>query len=303
MAGRSRYVAGVRSILQRLESRLFLSSTPFTADGRPWEVLASGVSWVEAENFDYGGQGVAYSNNNSNNPGGAYRTGEKVGIEGPSTNAGNTYNTGYFNAGNWLKYTITVDQAGTYVIDLKASTASAGATGHITFDTGTGTPVSTGAITIANIGGWGVYGDCTATVTLAAGQQVMTVYDDASQYNIDYVSFTPQAGAGVAEKSYNPTNPGNAAPVFRNLPALLPAFGGTQIESEYFDMGGEAAGGTGVQSAGYYWPTPSTAYATYPYTANPFRAADTVNTSDSGSGIVTTNWLGGNWTQYRMALP
>jgi endoglucanase Acf2 len=290
--------------LEKMEPRrLLAANTPFTIDGHPWEILANSPSWVEGENFDYGGQNVAYKTNNSNNPGGQYRINEQVGIEGPSANTGGTYNTGYSNGNNWLKYSVTVDQAGSYVVNLHASTAGTQATAHVAFDGG-GNTVSTGTLTIPNTGGWGDYKDFTATVTLVAGAQNMTVYDDSGQYNIDYISLTPAALAGSAEQAYSPQAPGSATNLLmRDIPTLLPAFGGTQIESEYFDFGGEAAGATGVQTAGYYWPTPNTAYADYPYTANPFRATDTVNTSDSGSGIVTTNWLGGNWTQYSLFVP
>ena len=40
--------------------------------------------------------------------------------------------------------------------------------------------------------------DFTTTVTLAAGTQVMTVWDDTSSYNLDYISLTPQAQAIMA---------------------------------------------------------------------------------------------------------
>jgi hypothetical protein len=62
----------VRLAIESLEHRLLLStSTPFTADGQPWAILGHGPSVVEAENFDYGGEGVAYHSPFASNPGGA----------------------------------------------------------------------------------------------------------------------------------------------------------------------------------------------------------------------------------------
>src|SRR5262245_43802416 len=89
----------MRLMLEDLEARVLLSgSTPVTADGLPWEILGHGPSAVEAENFDYGGEGVAYHSHYAKNPGGAYRPNEGIGIEGPSANTGGTYNVGYFGA-------------------------------------------------------------------------------------------------------------------------------------------------------------------------------------------------------------
>src|SRR5262249_33982712 len=157
---------------------------PFTADGRPWEILANGPSAVEAENFDYGGEGVAYHSPFAKNPGLAYRPNEGIGVEGPFARTGGPYDVGYFGAGGWLDYTIDVAQAGAYVLDLHASSAPAtGATAHVTFGSGgagtTPPTVTSSEITISTTGGWGIYQDSTTTLNLTAGTQVMTVWEDS----------------------------------------------------------------------------------------------------------------------------
>ena len=53
--------------LERLESRYQLSLTPF--NGTPVNLPAT----IQAENFDNGGEGVAYHDNDAANQGGAYR--------------------------------------------------------------------------------------------------------------------------------------------------------------------------------------------------------------------------------------
>jgi endoglucanase Acf2 len=291
-AGTKRRSSGSRPQIECLEQRLLLISTPFTADGQPWEILAHGPSSVEAENFDYGGEGVAYHSGNTTNPGGAYRPSEHVGIEGPSANTGGSYNVGYFHAGDWLNYTIHVDAAGAYVLNLHASSAASGVA-HVSFSGGG----ASGAIAVSNTGGWGNYRDFTATLTLAAGTQVMTVWEDAGAYNLDYIGLTPQAEANPPEQAYAPAgNQPGALP--RGVPPLLPAFGAAKIEAEHFDLGGQAAGPAGVQSAGYYWLDQSQYTATYPYTSTPFRPGEYVDMANRGTGIVTTNWRGGDWAQY-----
>jgi hypothetical protein len=247
-----------RLMVEDLEARVLLSgSTPFTADGRPWEILNHGPSSAEAEDFDYGGEGVAYHSSYSINPGGAYRPNEGIGIEGPNANTGGTYNVGYFHAGDWMNYTIHVDQAGPYLLNLHASSAAAG-TAHLSFD-----GVPSGQITVSNTGGWGNYKDFTTPVTLAAGTQVMTVWEDTGSYNLDYISLTPQAEANPHEQEYSPAGK-NPGALLRGVPPLLPAFGAAKIEAEYFDLGGQAPDSTGVQSAGYYWLDQSQFTATYP---------------------------------------
>jgi len=88
-AGARRRPVGKRRSVETLEDRLMLSAdTPFTGDGQPWAVSAHGTSVIEAENYDYGGEGVAYHGSYASNPGGAYRPNEGVGVEGPSANDG-----------------------------------------------------------------------------------------------------------------------------------------------------------------------------------------------------------------------
>src|SRR5262249_52311497 len=154
-----------------------------------------------------------------------------------------------------MNYTVNVRQAGTYVLDLRASSA-AGATAHVSFGSGgastTPPTVTSGEITISSTGNWGNYQDFTATVNLAAGTQVLTVWDDTGGYNLDFLELTPQADANATERPYTPTDATLGA-VLRGVPTVLPAFGAAQIQSENYDLGGQAAGPNGVQSAGYYW--------------------------------------------------
>jgi hypothetical protein len=294
---------GRRPALEILEDRLVPSgSTPFTANGQPWEVQAYGPSAIEAENFDYGGAGVAYHSAYAKNPGGAYRPSEGIGVEGPSASTGGTYNVGYFGPGDWMNYTLHIDLAGTYVLDLHASSAApSGGMGHVSFGSGGASTmpptVTSSEITVSNTGGWGTYKDFTTTVPLTAGTQVMTVWEDSGGYNLDYLSLTAEAQANPAEQAYAPegTTPGVA---LRGVPPLLPQFGAAEIQSENYDQGGQAGGATGVQSAGYYWLDQSLFKGTYPYTATPFRPGEYVDLANRGTGLLTTNWRGGDWAQY-----
>src|SRR4029450_584825 len=47
----------------------------FGNNGNPWAIAASGATRIQAENFDTGGQGIAYNDSDTANSGGQYRTG------------------------------------------------------------------------------------------------------------------------------------------------------------------------------------------------------------------------------------
>ncbi|CAN0484663.1 unnamed protein product, partial [Ectocarpus sp. 12 AP-2014] len=61
---------------------------------------------VEGEEFDYGGEGVGYSDTDAGNNGGQFRTSENVDI---SIN-GDGYNVGWMRSGEYLRYTVDVTE-------------------------------------------------------------------------------------------------------------------------------------------------------------------------------------------------
>ena len=75
---------------------------------------------IQAQNFDTGGEGVAYHDTTSENKyDTAYRTGA-VDIRETQDVSG-TYNIGYFEKGEWLEYTVDTT-AGTYDVHLRVAT-------------------------------------------------------------------------------------------------------------------------------------------------------------------------------------
>jgi probable HAF family extracellular repeat protein len=127
---------------------------------------------IQAEDFDEGGEGVAYHDSGPNNAGGAYRpTG--VDIAGAS-DIGGGYTVGWMTAGEWLNYTVSVAQSGTYSLAARVAANGTGGTFHVEFD-GVN---KTGSLTIPNTGGWQNWVDVTATVTLGAGTQSMRFVAD-----------------------------------------------------------------------------------------------------------------------------
>ncbi|SMD32771.1 Por secretion system C-terminal sorting domain-containing protein [Reichenbachiella faecimaris] len=145
---------------------------------------------VEVENFDHGGEGVAYHDTNTANDGGQYRTGEGVDIEACSDGG---YNVGWTGAGEWLEYTVNVASAGTYDFEFRvASTMDAG-TFHVEMN---GSNV-TGTVTSVNTGAWQTWTSVYANdVSLNAGEQIMRIALDNPNHNLDKVIITA-AGSGT----------------------------------------------------------------------------------------------------------
>jgi Pro-kumamolisin, activation domain/Carbohydrate binding module (family 6) len=140
---------------------------------------------VMAENYDTGGQGVAYNVTSVNGTDNSYRS-DGVDLETASAPAtGN--DLGWTAAGQWFKYTVNVATAGTYTVTFEVASPN-GATDALHIANASGTNL-TGSVNIPATGGWQTWTTVTATVTLPAGQQTLTFNQDNPGWNIDYATF------------------------------------------------------------------------------------------------------------------
>src|SRR5215813_14176674 len=112
-------------------------------------MLTTGVSWplaaqtpfttpiplpgtFEAENFDSGGEGVAYHDNVAGNAGGQYRPAEDVDIiasRDPDIIGGFVVNN--FETGEWMAYTVDIAAAGQYELALRTASGTFTGAFHI----------------------------------------------------------------------------------------------------------------------------------------------------------------------------
>jgi hypothetical protein len=144
-------------------------STPY--NGTP----AALPGTVQSENYDAGGEGVAYHDTTSGNSGGVYRS-NNVDVQA-TTDSGGGYTLAWTKAGEWLNYTVNVTTAGTYSLDLRVASNGAGGTFHVEVN-GVN---KTGTLTVPNTGGWQIFQTITKTgVTLAAGVQTIRVVMDGN---------------------------------------------------------------------------------------------------------------------------
>ncbi len=137
---------------------------------------------VEAENFDNGGEGIAYHDNEASNTFGVFRT-EGVDIENCSEGG---FNLAYSNNGEWTEYTVNIASTGSYNIATRVASPIGGSF-HIEID---GANV-TGTLTAPNTGGWQNWTDVTKAVSLTAGQHIMRFYIDTKEFNTNKFVVTP----------------------------------------------------------------------------------------------------------------
>ncbi len=125
---------------------------------------------IEAEQFDNGGEGIAYHDTTGGNSGGAFRSTD-VDLE-PASGGG--YDVGWMAAGEWLNYTVTVASAGAYTVQFRVASLGAGGAFHLEMN---GANV-TGRLTVPDTGGWQNWRTVSAPVDLTAGQQVARLVID-----------------------------------------------------------------------------------------------------------------------------
>src|ERR1700728_3033832 len=153
---------------------------------------------VQAANYDTGGQGVAYSVTAANGTANSYRS-DGVDLEATADTsdtgpAGAAYDRGWTGSGQWFKYTVEVATAGTYTVSFRVA-APAAVADALHIDNSSGTNL-TGSVAIAATGSYQTWATVTASVTLPAGQQTLTVDQDAAGWNLHYLAFTQGSGGG-----------------------------------------------------------------------------------------------------------
>ncbi len=139
---------------------------------------------IEVENYDRGGQGMAYSDNDATNSGGLFRPNEGVDIEASETGG---FNVGWTNGGEWLEYTVDVAETGTYTVQSIVASPDGKGSIHLKMD---GTDI-TGSIHIPVTSGWQQYSTVTtAGIKLKSGVHILQLFEETGGFNIDKIIFS-----------------------------------------------------------------------------------------------------------------
>jgi hypothetical protein len=153
-------------------------------------------SVLQAEDFDYGGENVAYHDVDGQKGTSSYRKSEGVDVDDISGGR----QVSMTKAGEWLEYTVNVPTAGTFNINTRLAAQGTGAQFHIEVD---GVNKS-GALNVPNTGKWTTFTNVTKTgVALSAGNHVLRLKFDrngSTGYvaNVDYLQFTTTGLTGPA---------------------------------------------------------------------------------------------------------
>jgi hypothetical protein len=151
---------------------------------------------IEAEDYDNGGEGVAYHDADAVNNGGQYRQ-DGVDVKTTGDAQGGGYDVGWTNTDEWLEYTIDSVKADKYDINLRCGSAVAGAQVRVKLDGAT-----LGTITVPNLGNWNDKQAVTiAGVTLTAGtMKMLRIEITGGGADINWIEFakTTATGAGFA---------------------------------------------------------------------------------------------------------
>ncbi|WP_174240713.1 carbohydrate-binding protein [Granulicella sp. S156] len=256
LSGESAFVNNSSGFTVTLSGNGWLASTseaPY--GGTPADIPGT----VQADNYDTGGQSVAYNVTSINGTANSYRS-DGVDLE-TTSDTGGGYDLGWTSGGQWFRYTVNVASAGTYTISFRIAAPSA-VTDAFHISSASGANLS-GSVNIPATGGWQTWTTVTADVTLPAGQQVLTLSEDTGGWNINYAAFAL------------------AALPYGGVPAPVP---GT-VQAENYDLGGQGVGYsvTSVNGTGNGYRS---------------DGVDLETTSDTGGGY-DLGWTGsGQWFHY-----
>lgn len=162
-------------------AKAYEPSTPF----KTVPIALPGI--VQAEDFDKGTNGVAYSDTDDKNDGGKYRT--DVGVDIGSY-ANNEYFVGWTTAGEWLDYTVKVEESQFMAWSAKVASAMTGSSiriymGNIDITGNVPVPQSPNS-------DWSIYTEVKGRtkVAMPVGTYKLRLVIEGSNCNIDKVTFT-----------------------------------------------------------------------------------------------------------------
>jgi hypothetical protein len=162
---------------------------------------------IQAENFDIGGEGQTYHDNNTSNKGGAYRLTEGVDIEARPDGG---YQVGYVANGEWTQYSVHVNHPGYYRIDTYTASVLGG--GKYSFTIG---KTATSSIKVPKTGdSTTVAENSVYRVLLDTGNQILTfkIASASNPFTIDKYVFVQDS----SKTAINIQNENNGFSVFPN---------------------------------------------------------------------------------------
>lgn len=244
-------------------------------------VMAQVPGWIQYENYDVGGQDVAFNDTTSANEGGQYRTSNGVDISADGS-ASNGHIVGWTKAGEWLEYTINVASSGFY--NVRTRVAAAGVNGQ--FRIRLNGVDKSGAVNVPNTGAWNAYQFVTVNaVEIPAGVHTVRV-DMAQNGQSGFVGAFDAMLIGEAPPPPPPPPPPEQGAYPNGVPWALP---GT-VEFENYDTGGV--------NVAYFDTTAGNAGGAY----RNGEGVDVGPHAAAGNGHVVGWTKAGEWIEYKVQV-
>jgi hypothetical protein len=212
VAGEQDLVLSFRGDGQNLDWFAFAPRTDTPEPFKPHTIPGT----IEAEDYDLGGEGIAYHDTTPGNLGGAYRQ-DDVDIEKLAGLA--TPNVGWIRNGEYLTWTAEIGTAGSYTMTARVASPNSGRTAALQVD---GTQAAT--ISVPNTGSFATFRTVSVPATLPAGTHTLKLVFSGDGQNIDSIAFTtgsvttptptptPTPGAGGASFVAVPTTGPHGSP-------------------------------------------------------------------------------------------
>ena len=168
-----------------------LQSIPGTIYLSDYDLGRNGVAYYDVDAANYqlsSGQWQAW------NSGWAYRN-DGVDIEANDLFNSNGYHVGFTHTGEWMNYTVNIEQSATYALGLHVASEESGGQFHLSMDGEDITPVTLGNST----GGWMIFDSLTIEdVYLEAGRHVLKYHvDNDIPLNISHITFDITAASNT----------------------------------------------------------------------------------------------------------
>jgi O-glycosyl hydrolase len=158
--------------------------------GEPWAIPGT----IEIEKYDLGGENIAYHDADTLNNGAKFRITDAVDIEKCSSGG---FDVGWLVEGEWMEYTVDVLSADNYTIDARVASEQTTGAFHVEFN---GVD-KTGLMRVPNTQGSQKWEIVSRTgISLNAGQQIMRISLDGSNFNFDKITLSG-GSVGVEDKN------------------------------------------------------------------------------------------------------
>jgi len=142
---------------------------------------------IDFEDYDMGGEGIAYHDATQGNVLASYRPYDNVDIVA-CTDAGAGYCVNNTDSGEWLKYSVNIPTAGNYNISIRYA---ANNSSSVHFEVDGANKTGTINLPVTYSGTSLTYQTITSTIFLNAGNQIIKFVIDSGNCNYNYFNLTP----------------------------------------------------------------------------------------------------------------